>query len=645
MSSLYMPPWLAQGNFHLAVESNKSAAAATSHLYPPDHAHLTCPAGACIEDHHGNAHFCTDSAHFDLNFKNPNGPVTCLSEERDDSESGQVRVERHRRGRLRATFFSPADFTEYLPFVMLVKVKFGETQKYVKVAETGDGYDDFNTFLQKVIQKLDLPLETELHLTDGTGTEIDEDVFEELLQAGNLIVRVETEKSTVLLHDDLSYTSLESPISDNSSLSVSEDSLAVSSDSSDATVIVQTNGGRRTHAERDSAKEMVKDALKAKPGGQNILDEYDKMKTLMDNTRRQLVNLLVADMVEIHGRSPPVSVRSKYALGIISLFPSLRDPYSDNGYEHFYDPQSGSGYLAWRIKTVQRNTAAQSQRPSTSTPYQDSPKRKREVLSADKQLLGEQCQEAISFLKHSTDESAVKEKMRATFQYRQTLVQDQQCSSTVLDAFPRFLNITGLIDQDFTLMFGEEVSGRFLAKWPTFFKPRILTDCRRLSSNEHIQDLLFAQHDSGWDSDLSSILLLVHLLPPTSKGHKKSPKISASQAEDHVVRYLQSGASVEIFLAGVAPGQPFLLCVGQKKNSIQHYYIIIDHKAIPCKAQTSLSAFDELFKAHFIFSLNYHESLLNFYTFIQTTVFNIDVGSAKESPRVKELRARFLHDA
>ena len=32
---------------------------------------------------------------------------------------------------------------------MLVKVRFGETQKYVKVAETEDGYDDFNTFLLK----------------------------------------------------------------------------------------------------------------------------------------------------------------------------------------------------------------------------------------------------------------------------------------------------------------------------------------------------------------------------------------------------------------------------------------------------------------------------------------------------------------
>ncbi|XP_056287411.1 uncharacterized protein LOC130204607 [Pseudoliparis swirei] len=233
--------------------------------------------------------------------------------------------------------------------------------------------------------------------------------------------------------------------------------------------------------------------------------------------------------------------------------------------------------------------------------------------------------------------------MRATFQYRQTVVQqDQQDSSTVLDVFPRFLDTPGLIDQDFAMMFGEEASGRFLAKWPTFFKPRILENCK--NSNENVEDLLSGHHSSdasGWDSDLSSILLLVHLLPPTAKG-PKSPKISSHQAIKHV-RYLRIGASIETFLERLEPGQPILLCVGEEKNNIQRFYVIVDHKAIPCKAQTSLAAFDELFKAHFIFSVHYHESLNSFYTFIQTTVFNIDVGSTKESPRVKELRARLLN--
>ncbi|MED6263944.1 hypothetical protein CHARACLAT_009774, partial [Characodon lateralis] len=70
-------------------------------------------------------------------------------------------------------------------FIMLVKVRFGEMQKYVKVAETEDGYD-FNTFLQEVV-----------------------------------------------LQHDLSSASLESTMSDNSSLAVSGDSLLASTDSSD----------------------------------------------------------------------------------------------------------------------------------------------------------------------------------------------------------------------------------------------------------------------------------------------------------------------------------------------------------------------------------------------------------------------------
>ncbi|MEQ2238290.1 hypothetical protein ILYODFUR_031739 [Ilyodon furcidens] len=102
------------------------------------------------------------------------------------------------------------------------------------------------------------------------------------------------------------------------------------------------------------------------------------------------------------------------------------------------------------------------------------------------------------------------------------------------------------------------------------------------------------------------------------------------------------GASVETFLAGVEPGQPFPLCVGENKSSIQRYYIIIDLKAIPCKAHTSSASFNDLFKAHIIFSVNYHESLYNFYTFIHTKIFNIHVGSAKKSPRVRELKARFF---
>ncbi|XP_066529672.1 uncharacterized protein [Hoplias malabaricus] len=398
--------------------------------------------------------------------------------------------------------------------------------------------------------------------------------------------------------------------------------------------------------DRDQARQMVETVLKANPKGEEIFMEYDKTKTLTDAKRKQMVNILVADMIETHGRIPPSSARVNYALGIVTLFPCLQDPYSDNGYEHYYDPVGNTGYLAWRIKTVQRNTSVASQRQSRPT-YQDSPKSRREALPSGEQLFGDECREALSTMRHTTDESVVKERMRATFQYRQKMVHDKDASVSILHVFPRFLDIPGLIDQDFAMMFGDEVSSRFLAKWPTFFKPRVISDCKTLSPNQYVEELLLAieprpEEMYGWDSDMSAILLLLHLLPPTSKGQKKTAKISSAQAANHLVRYLQEGASLTTFLERAETKQPFLLCIGEQKNKILKFYIIINQKAVPCKAQTSVAAFDELFKAHFIFSLSYDEALSNFYTFVQTTVYNIDVGSAKESPLVKELRARLL---
>ncbi|CAL8361385.1 unnamed protein product [Arctogadus glacialis] len=97
------------------------------------------------------------------------------------------------------------------------------------------------------------------------------------------------------------------------------------------------------------------------------------------------------------------------------------------------------------------------------------------------------------------------------------------------------------------------------------------------------------------------------------------------------------------FLDRCGSAQPFLLCVGEKKSSIQKFYVILDQKAIPCVAQTAVAAFDEMFKAHFVFAVSYDEALCNFYTFIQTTVYGIDSGTTKESPRVKEIRAKVDH--
>ncbi|KAL3972576.1 GPI-anchor transamidase subunit K [Sarotherodon galilaeus] len=212
--------------------------------------------------------------------------------------------------------------------------------------------------------------------------------------------------------------------------------------------------------------------------------------------------------------------------------------------------------------------------------------------------------------RHSTDMKHVKDNMKVTFQHRQKVVQEPATASTVLDLFPRFLDTPGLIDQDFTMLFvGEEVSAKFLAKWPT--KPRIIKDCKNLSQSTELDELLIsAQRYSDEGAFAAS------LVPPTSKGGKSS-KISTSDAAHHLMKFIKVGGSTAAFLKAGST-QPFVLCVGERKNIIQSFYIILDQKVIPCVTQIG--------------------ALNNFYTFIQTTVYGIDVGSVKESPRVRETR-------
>ncbi|XP_061116341.1 uncharacterized protein LOC133140415 [Conger conger] len=399
------------------------------------------------------------------------------------------------------------------------------------------------------------------------------------------------------------------------------------------------------------ARELVRAVLARRPDGERVVKEYRINGTLTDTTRRHLINILVAHMTETQGRIPPKNVRELYALGIVTLFPSLKDPFSKKGYEHFYDGQNGTGYLAWRLKTVQRKTFHRSggeQKPIVSR----GPNFERQTQLGE-QLQGEVCKEAISYMAQCTDQEQVFLKMRETFQHRQQLVHDPQKCGAVLATFPRFLDTKGLVNQDFTLLFGLETACKLLENWDSSFKAKVMREARCLTQSADLCNLLkCAEYEPvsdqdvpevlGWDSDMASVLLLVHLLPPPPGG-RKSAKISAREAVDRVVQFYKS--RTEWHPGGVeGPRQPYLVAVGSRRDQIESFFLALDRHLIPCQANCSLGAFDELFKAHFVFGLSYDEALSSVYTFLQTTVYNIDVGSVKESPRVKELRARMLNN-
>ncbi|KAL7877266.1 hypothetical protein SRHO_G00039090 [Serrasalmus rhombeus] len=284
---------------------------------------------------------------------------------------------------------------------------------------------------------------------------------------------------------------------------------------------------------------------------------------------------------------------------------SVCDPHDE---EHYYDPESGSGYLVWRLKTIQRKTAEERSASGSKSPKVGGPGHGRRPFTSDDVPTNEDMEAAIAVLRYSADDDTVRAKMKTTFIYRQAMVNDANKSADVFLVFPRFLDTPGLIEQDFRLMFGEVTSNKFLERWPTTFKRKVMEESHGLKPTTELLDLMrnaesVVEVENGWDSDMSANLLLLHLLPPSAQGRKRPGKMSASQAVDQLIRFQKVGTSVHQHLDTITQSsQPYLLALGSTTSSIHSYFIVIDQHALPCKATSSVGAFDELFKAHFVFA-------------------------------------------
>lgn len=64
-------------------------------------------------------------------------------------------------------------------------------------------------------------------------------------------------------------------------------------------------------------------------------------------------------------------------------------------------------------------------------------------------------------------------------------------------------------------MFGEDISCKFIAKWPTFYKPRVISACKDLRPGT-VDDLLSAQEESN---DYGKFMWIFLCLPCSSVCH------------------------------------------------------------------------------------------------------------------------------
>ncbi|CAM4735792.1 unnamed protein product [Leuciscus chuanchicus] len=193
-------------------------------------------------------------------------------------------------------------------------------------------------------------------------------------------------------------------------------------------------------------------------------------------------------------------------------------------------------------------------------------------------------------MNHTSDREVIMQKMRTTFEYRQHLIHDPEKSTTILSVVPPFLDTKGLILQDFTLLFGSESASRLFERWPTVFKAKY---------NAYSPCVL---------------------LPIT-----------------YFLKYHHACRSIQEHLEAEENRQPYILATGSSKEAISQFFIVVDKKLIPCQESSSLAAIDELFKVHFVFSISYDLPLKNMYTFLQTTIYGIDVGTTKYLDDLQDL--------
>ncbi|KAK1883957.1 RuBisCO large subunit-binding protein subunit alpha chloroplastic [Dissostichus eleginoides] len=164
---------------------------------------------------------------------------------------------------------------------MIVKVQYRNQKKYIKIPQAC-----FDIFITEVKERFSIPVDNILSVEDETGTEVDDYAFPDLLTTSGICFVIKDE-----LND---------------------------------------SGGDGTL--KRFRKEEIKHILLTKPGGSDVLKEYEEKGTISPATRKVMVNILVADMVQSEGRIPQRLTKEKYALGIVTLFPSLQDPHGKTGY-------------------------------------------------------------------------------------------------------------------------------------------------------------------------------------------------------------------------------------------------------------------------------------------------------------------------
>ncbi|XP_063041098.1 uncharacterized protein LOC134435998 [Engraulis encrasicolus] len=186
----------------------------------------------------------------------------------------------------------------------------------------------------------------------------------------------------------------------------------------------------------------------------------------------------------------------------------------NEGYEHFYDPVSHSGFLEDKLRNIRRSLRDDQRRYRRRGGSSEVLVRLEEVVESD-----ESVKEWITVIKRMKptpeNRSSIKMGMDKTYTHRRYWISSQSPTlAEIVEHYPRFIDMPYLIDSEFARMFPDKADA-FLRKWEPTIVPKLL----KLACLEKKED--YTEDESAESSSFRALRMLVQYLPPTASGRSK----------------------------------------------------------------------------------------------------------------------------
>ncbi|CAH0547748.1 unnamed protein product [Brassicogethes aeneus] len=361
-----------------------------------------------------------------------------------------------------------------------------------------------------------------------------------------------------------------------------------------------------------SRYETVEKTLLNHPQGKEILKSI--RGSASEEDRRCLVRIIVGELVKTHGDScyPPKEAKIALAKAVITEFSRLRDNKQPRGYEHYYNPGSRNdrGFIENRLLTMRKRL------PPAEKKYN--------IVKSNKQ-------KPVDLVQTSdlTDEE-----------------------------------IGRMINLEFDALFPKS-KDQFLGKFPSFYAPRILAYVKKYRPALHRTSEIIDDRKINLIQtfklliclieNFRALLLLIELLPvsnarKTFKGKGKCKEKKRKIEEDNIEDEKENRPKIEFpnkFLLKQVPEGTDLknyvkaICkesILSHKSSVQPYLIVVSGQSTESTfiqgdgwfidvndSGNRVASFDLLFKFFYVLNIEYPESLRNFYNFIESYVYEMNV--------------------